>query len=166
MSDINPIAFRKALGSFTTGVTVITTKDANGKLCGLTANSFNSVSLEPPLVLWSIGKSSSNYQAFINAEFWNVHILATDQETVANNFARKGGDKFLDIDFAEGTNGAPVVGGCTAVMECQLEHQYEGGDHVILVGRVLRFDVSSKEPLVFSRGGYTYLAGDSWRPIA
>lgn len=158
MSDIDPIALRSALGSFTTGVTVITTRDANGDLYGVTANSFNSVSLDPALVLWSIGKTSTSYQAFMEAEFWNVHILAADQEAVSDNFARKGGDKFIGIDFTEGAKGAPIVEGCTAVIQCRIEHQYEGGDHIILVGRVIEFDVFDKEPLVYSRGRYACLA--------
>ena len=154
MSNIDPNGFRNALGSFPTGVTVITTKDADGNLYGVTANSFNSVSLDPPLVLWSIGKTSTSYQAFMDAEFWNVHILAADQQAASNNFASKGGDKFVDIDFLIAANGAPIVANCSAVMQCQTEHQYQGGDHIILVGRVLEFSDSGKEPLAFHRGRY------------
>ena len=158
MADIDPIEFRNALGSFPTGVTVITTKDADGNLYGVTANSFNSVSLDPALVLWSIGKTSTSYNAFMDADYWNVHILASDQEAVSGNFAKKGGDKFVDIDFSEGVKGVPVIAGCAAVMQCQIEHQYEGGDHIIMVGRVLDFNDSGKAPLAFFRGRYARLA--------
>ena len=157
-STFDPKDFRNVLGSFPTGVTVITTKDAEGKLYGVTANSFNSVSLDPPLVLWSIGKNSTSYDAFMAAEYWNVHILAADQESISNNFAKSGGDKYQDIDFSEGVKGAPVVAGCAAVMQCKSEYQYEGGDHIILVGRVLEYQYDDKESLVFSKGKYASLA--------
>lgn len=151
--------FRNVLGAFPTGVTVITTKDTEGKRYGVTANSFNSVSLDPPLVLWSIGKSSSSYDAFMAAEFFNIHILASDQEAVSNNFAKSGGDKYAEIDYTDGVAGAPVIAGCAAVMQCKIEHQYEGGDHIILVGRVMEYSYEQeKASLVFSRGRYAALA--------
>ena len=159
-SSFDPKDFRNVLGSFPTGVTVITTKDADGNRYGVTANSFNSVSLDPPLVLWSIGKTSTSYDAFMAAEFFNIHILAADQEAISNNFAKSGGDKYDGIDYQDGIEGAPVVAGCAAVMQCKIEHQYEGGDHIILVGRVMEYQYDDKDSLVFSRGRYASLAKD------
>lgn len=155
---INPLEFRNVLGSFPTGVTVVTTRDDAGNLYGVTASSFNSVSLEPPLILWSIGKASSSYQAMINATYWNVHVLAEDQDVVSATFAKSSDDKFANVSYAEGLHGAPVIDGCAAVLQCQIEHQYAGGDHVILVGRVLDFTDYGKQPLVFARGRYARLA--------
>lgn len=157
-SKIDPRDFRNVLGAFPTGVTVITAKDDEDKRYGVTANSFNSVSLDPPLILWSIGKTSTSYDAFMAAEFWNVHILAADQEAISNNFAKSGGDKYADIDYQDGIEGAPLIAGCAAVMQCKTEYQYEGGDHIILVGRVLDYQYDDKESLVFSRGRYAALA--------
>jgi 3-hydroxy-9,10-secoandrosta-1,3,5(10)-triene-9,17-dione monooxygenase reductase component len=155
---IDPIEFRNVLGSFPTGVTVVTSQDDAGNLYGVTASSFNSVSLDPPLILWSIGKASSSYSAMINAKYWNVHVLADDQEVISNTFAKSGGEKFAAVEYTDGVQGAPVIAGCAAVMQCQIEHQYAGGDHVILVGRVLEFTDFGKQPLVFSRGRYARLA--------
>lgn len=157
---IDPLEFRNVLGSFPTGVTVVTTRDEAGNLYGVTASSFNSVSLDPPLILWSIGKASSSYQAMINASHWNVHVLAEDQEVVSATFAKSGNEKFASVDYTEGLHGAPVIAGCAALMQCQIEHQYEGGDHVILVGRVLDFTDFGKPSLVFSRGRYARLTQD------
>lgn len=157
MSNIDPIEFRNALGSFPTGVTVVTAKGADGSLYGVTASSFNSVSLDPALILWSIGKESTSFQALMEAKYWNVHVLAEDQEALSGNFARSGGEKFDGVQFEEGVKGAPVIADCAAVMQCQIEHQYEGGDHIILVGRVLAFSDTGKAPLVFSRGRYARL---------
>ena len=149
--------FRNALGAFPTGVTVITTCDAQGNHYGVTASSFNSVSLEPPLVLWSIGKSSTSYEAFMDAENWNVHVLATDQVGVSGNFARSGGDKFGDVTCTNGLAGVPVIDGCAAVFQCLTEHRYEGGDHIIMVGRVIEYSQEDKQPLVFHNGAYSAL---------
>lgn len=154
---IDPLEFRNVLGSFPTGVTVITTRDEAGNLYGVTASSFNSVSLDPPLILWSIGKASSSYRAMIEATYWNVHVLAEDQDLVSATFAKSGDEKFASVEFTEGLHGVPVIGGCAAVMQCQIEHQYAGGDHVILVGRVLDFTDFGKQPLVFARGRYARL---------
>lgn len=155
---INPLEFRNVLGAFPTGVTVVTTRDDAGNLYGVTASSFNSVSLDPPLILWSIGKASSSYQAMINATYWNVHVLAEDQDLVSATFAKSSDDKFATVEYSEGLHGAPVIAGCAALLQCQIEHQYEGGDHVILVGRVLDFTDFGKQPLVFGRGRYARLA--------
>lgn len=151
--------FRSALGTFTTGVTIVTTLAANGERVGLTANSFNSVSLDPPMVLWSLAKTSASLDVFKNASHWAVHILADDQDALSNTFAKKGADKFADIEVTEGISGIPLLPGCTAVMQCKTEYAYEGGDHIIFVGRVLDFARQDKKPLVFLQGRYAVAAG-------
>ena len=106
--------FRNALGSFTTGVTIVTTRDASGHDVGLTANSFNSVSLDPPLVLWSLAKSSTSLSAFVEAKHFAVHILAADQEPLSNRFATRGADKFAGLQIERGEGGMPLLHGCAA----------------------------------------------------
>ncbi len=146
--------FRRALGSFATGVTIITTRDADGHNVGLTANSFNSVSLNPPLVLWSLAESSNSLPAFRNAQHWAVHVLAADQESLSTRFAKRGVDKFAGLDCETGVDGIPLLRGCTARFECRTAFQYEGGDHVIFVGQVLNFERAESAPLVFHSGRY------------
>jgi 3-hydroxy-9,10-secoandrosta-1,3,5(10)-triene-9,17-dione monooxygenase reductase component len=146
--------FRRALGSFATGVTIITTRDADGNNVGLTANSFNSVSLNPPLVLWSLAESSNSLPVFRNAQHWAVHVLAADQESLSTRFAKRGVDKFAGLDCELGVDGIPLLRGCTARFECKTAFQYEGGDHVIFVGQVLNFMRADSAPLVFHSGRY------------
>jgi flavin reductase (DIM6/NTAB) family NADH-FMN oxidoreductase RutF len=149
-------AFRQALGSFTTGVTVVTTGDREGRLTGVTANSFNSVSLSPPLVLWSISKTSKSWEVFEHAPYWAVHILAQNQEELANLFARRSANKFAGLAFDISEHDIPLLSGCSARMECRNTYQYEGGDHVIMVGEVIRFEHADLAPLVYQRGGYAF----------
>ncbi len=154
MAVIDTKDFRNALGQFATGVTVITTKDPEGRLVGVTASSFNSVSLDPPLVLWSLDKSSASLNAFAEHGYFAVHVLAAGQEELSNNFARRGGDKFACVDCLEGIGGVPMLPECAACFQCQLTYQYEGGDHVILVGEVLKYDSFDRRPLIFHSGRY------------
>ncbi len=149
--------FRNALGAFTTGVTIVTTKDAEGHDIGLTANSFNSVSLDPPLVLWSLAKTSLSMSAFQQAEHFAVHILAADQQSLSDRFAKRGIDKFAGLDLERGPGDIPLLSGCTARFQCKTAFQYEGGDHEIFVGQVIAFDNTEKKPLVFQGGGYGLL---------
>src|SRR5690242_11924640 len=109
-----PKEFRKALGSFATGVTIITTRAADGTRIGLTCSSFNSVSLNPPLVLWSLENNSLSLQAFKDAGHWAVHVLAADQEELSGRFARRGANKFAGLTLEEGVGGTPLLTGCTA----------------------------------------------------
>jgi 3-hydroxy-9,10-secoandrosta-1,3,5(10)-triene-9,17-dione monooxygenase reductase component len=146
--------FRKALGSFTTGVTIVTTQGEDGKDYGLTANSFNSVSMDPPMVLWSLGKKSSSLPVFAATAHFAVHILAADQEGISNRFAKSGADKFASCTPARGHGGVPLLDGCSARFECRVVHRYEGGDHVIFVGEVMNFDSFEQPPLVFHGGNY------------
>jgi len=154
--SIDPKRFRQALGAFTTGVTIVTTVDASGADVGVTANSFNSVSLDPPMVLWSIAKTSTNIDAFIAAQHFAVHVLASDQDALATRFSKRGIDRFAGLQPARGPGGVALLDGCTARFQCRMAFQYEGGDHVILVGEVLAYDHEEREPLVFKSGRFAY----------
>lgn len=147
-------AFRAALGAFATGVTVITTVGRDGQPIGLTANSFNSVSLDPPLVLWSLAKKAFSLQDFVEARHWAVHVLSAEQEHLSNRFARAGEDKFAGVDLEFSAEGIPLLPDCAARFECSSTFQYEGGDHLIFVGEVLQFEKNELAPLVFHAGSY------------
>ena len=150
----DPKAFRAALGTFATGVTVITALGQDGKPIGLTANSFNSVSLDPPLVLWSLAKKAFSLQDFIAAKHWAVHVLSAEQENISNQFARGGADKFAGVHAIESAHGVPLLQNCAARFECTSTFQYEGGDHIIFVGEVKQFERNELPPLVFHAGQY------------
>ena len=152
---IDPIAFRNALGEFVTGVTIITTRAPDGKPVGLTANSFNSVSLDPPMVLWSLGLNSGSLPAFRDAQYWAVHILASDQEMLSGRFAKRGLDKFEGVDTEPGPGDIPLLKGCAARFVCRAAFEYEGGDHAIFVGEVISFERQTSVPLAFHQGKYT-----------
>jgi len=154
--NFDPGEFRKALGAFATGVTIITTRTAEGVPLGLTANSFNSVSLNPPMVLWSLANSSASLEAFRKAEHWAVHVLATDQEALSARFATRGIDKFAGLEVDTGAGDVPLLRGCMARFQCRTAFQYEGGDHLIFVGEVLAFDRTESAPLVFHGGRYAH----------
>lgn len=154
----DPKAFRNALGSFATGVTVITARGADGAPVGLTASSFNSVSLDPPMVLWSLAKKALSLPVFMAAEHWAVHVLAADQEALSNRFARAGEDKFAGLSLERNDAGVPLLPECAARFECETSFRYEGGDHVILVGRVRAFERAERAPLVFHGGRYAQAA--------
>jgi 3-hydroxy-9,10-secoandrosta-1,3,5(10)-triene-9,17-dione monooxygenase reductase component len=146
--------FRRALSCFATGVAVVTTLDQDGRRVGITVSSFNSVSLDPPLVLWSIADDAYSYDAFINAEHFAVNILTTKQQHLVERFATKGMDKFEGLKCREGLHGAPVLPGCAASFECRTEHRYPGGDHKIIVGRVLHLEGRETDPLILHRGRF------------
>lgn len=150
--------FRQALGAFATGVTIVTTRDSNGRDVGLTANSFNSVSLDPPMVLWSLARSSLSLPAFMAAEFFAVHVLASNQELLSNTFASRGAYKFADLRVHRGHGLTPLLDGCAARFQCRTAYRYEGGDHVIFVGEVIEFEQSELAPLVFHGGSYAFSA--------
>jgi flavin reductase (DIM6/NTAB) family NADH-FMN oxidoreductase RutF len=147
-------ALRHALGRFATGVTVITTACPSGKLIGLTANSFSSVSLDPPLVLWSLRRNAASLASFTGSKHFAVNVLAADQEHVSNHFAKSSTDKFVEIPHSIGLGGCPVLPGTLASFECRLESEIEGGDHVIFLGRVLRASYRDGVPLIFAGGAY------------
>jgi 3-hydroxy-9,10-secoandrosta-1,3,5(10)-triene-9,17-dione monooxygenase reductase component len=146
--------FRTALGSFATGVTIITTRSPEGRDVGVTANSFNSVSLDPPMILWSLGKNSTSLDAFMAAEHFAVHVLATDQEALSGKFARTSDTKFEGVTVERGAGGIPLIPGCAARFQCRTAYRHEGGDHIILVGEVDEFDHDGHAPLAFHGGRY------------
>ena len=148
-------AFRRALGNFATGVTVVTAATASGRKVGVTANSFNSVSLDPPLVLWSIDKRSSSHEVFEEASHFAVNVLAADQIDLSNNFARPKDDRFAGIEYDPGEGGSPVFADCSARFHCEKFQQVDGGDHWIMIGKVVAFDDFGRSPLLYHQGAYS-----------
>ena len=147
--------FRAALGMFATGVTIVTARGAGGAPVGLTANSFNSVSLNPPLVLWSLARSAGSMAAFERGSHYAVNILSAGQHALAERFSRKSIDRFAGVAFRVGTGGAPVLEGSAAVFECFNRSRYEEGDHVIFVGQVEHCTRrKGATPLIFHGGRY------------
>lgn len=157
MPDFDQRELRDALGRFATGVTVVTTMTPGGPL-GITANSFASLSLDPPLVLWSPARVSSRFAAFEAAGNFAVHVLAIDQQPVAEHFARIGVG-FERFGFDPGLGDAPLLRGCAARFECRHAARFDGGDHLICVGEVLRLAQADRPPLLYHRGGYRGLTG-------
>ncbi|MGS2724425.1 flavin reductase family protein [Porticoccus sp. GXU_MW_L64] len=145
---------RNAFGCFATGVTVITTNGAEDSPVGMTANSFASVSLEPPLVLWSICKESNCFDSFINTGHFAIHVLTSAQQSVSNAFASKDNDKFASTSWHRDSNNTPLLEQYAARLVCSMANQHDGGDHVILVGKVESFDYNSETPLLFHGGCY------------
>lgn len=147
-------AFRNALGTFVTGVTIVTARDGAGRPVGLTANSFNSVSLDPPMVLWSLSLHSGSLPVFRDAESWAVHVLSADQQTMSDRFATPGVDRFAGLELSDGPEGAPLLDGYAARFGCRARFEYEGGDHAIFLGEVVDFDRREVEPLIYHGGRY------------
>jgi flavin reductase (DIM6/NTAB) family NADH-FMN oxidoreductase RutF len=156
----DPRDFRSALGTFTTGVTVVTMRCLDGSPVGLTCNSFSSVSLSPPLVLWSLSLRSPNLSNFLQAPHFAVNILAETQVELARRFAQPLANKFDGVTHASGTTGVPLIAGAAAHLECRNETRYYSGDHVIFLGHVLHYAWRDCTPLVFSRGRYTVPEAD------
>lgn len=154
-SNIDKLAFRHALGNFATGITVMTATSPDGSKVGVTANSFNSVSLDPPLILWSIEKNSSSFAVFETASHFAVNVLAADQINLSNHFAKRSEDKFADINYTKGAGNAPLLDGCAAIFQCELHNIIEGGDHWIILGKVISFDDAGKAPLLYHQGSYS-----------
>ena len=149
--------FRRSLGEFATGVTVITTC-VDGVCYGMTSNSFASVSLDPPLVLWSVKYDSQSFPAFRDCTHFTVNVLADDQVALSQNFARSGPDKFDGLAFREGRGKAPVLADVAAHFECSLAETHAGGDHLILIGQVERYSRHDRQPLLFAKGQYAVAA--------
>ena len=152
--NIDPLLLRVALGQYATGVAVVTTVGADGRPMGLTVNSFASVSLDPPLVLWSLGRSSACLPAFKACSHFAINVLAAEQVELANRFAAAALDKFAHLAWTPGLGGAPLLDKCSARFECRNETHHAGGDHLIFIGRVERFERQEREPLVFHGGRY------------
>ncbi|MCV2359960.1 MULTISPECIES: flavin reductase family protein [Roseateles] len=152
---LQALGFRSALGMFATGVTIVTARAPDGSLVGLTANSFNSVSLSPPLVLWSLGQKAGSMPVFSRGSHYAINILAADQKDLAQRFATRDIDRFAGVAWREGAGGAPVLDGVAAVFECANRSQYEEGDHVIFVGEVESCSWrEGAQPLIFHGGRY------------
>lgn len=154
MPDFDASEFRAALGSFATGVTIVTTAQDQETPIGVTASSFNSVSLDPPLVLWSLAKKSRSLETFCETGHFAIHVLSCHQEALSNAFAQSGEDKFTGVEWETGQLGSPVLDEFSAKFECKTVHQYEGGDHIIFVGEVVDFEKRDHAPLVFHGGSY------------
>ncbi|MGI9355241.1 MAG: flavin reductase [Rhizobiaceae bacterium] len=150
--------FRDALSNFATGVTIVTTQGLDGEPVGMTASSFNSVSTEPPLILWCVTKSAYSAESFRQAKRFAVHILATDQTDLSNSFAKSGTDKFGRCDYQLDRDNVPVLTGCATRFDCTNWAVHEGGDHWIIIGRVDAIERSKKEGLVFGGGAYAIAA--------
>lgn len=150
-------AFRDALGMFVTGITVVTARDRELGCIGITVNSFNSVSLRPPLVLWSLSLNSPTLRAFERCSHYAVNVLAADQEALSRLFASAEPDKFASLDARQGRGGAPLLPGCCAWFECRNHARHPGGDHLIFVGEVERYECTTRLPLVYFRGAYRQL---------
>lgn len=146
--------FRRALGRFATGVTVVTTRTPSGKLEGLTVNSFSSVSLDPPMVLWSIQRRAPSLASFIEAGRFAVNVLGTHQKKLCRHFSTPLDDKFADVAHQIGPHGCPLLDDSLARFECRTESVIEGGDHLIFLGRVERAMHRDGEPLIFSTGAF------------
>jgi flavin reductase (DIM6/NTAB) family NADH-FMN oxidoreductase RutF/DNA-binding MarR family transcriptional regulator len=151
----SPREFRGALGMFATGVTIVTARTASGELVGLTANSFNSVSLDPPLVLWSLARAAGSMPAFSTGSHYAINILAADQKDLAERFATRGGDRWAGVQFSNGAAGSPLLAGAAATFECFNRSRYEEGDHVIFVGEVEHCSHrAGASPLLFHGGKF------------
>jgi flavin reductase (DIM6/NTAB) family NADH-FMN oxidoreductase RutF len=153
-SSIDPRDFRNALGTYATGVTIITAAAPDGKPYGLTCNSFASVSLNPPLVLWSLVVYSSSLTIFQNASHFTVNVLDVSQQELALKFAKSSGEKFAGVEWKPGLGNAPVIAGCVAQFQCRAVNRYYGGDHIIFLGAVEAYSYNGQEPLLFARSGF------------
>lgn len=159
------LRLREALGCFVTGVTVITTRDGAGEPQGLTANSFSSVSLEPPLVLFSLARTADCFAAFESANAFAVNVLRADQEDLSGRFATKDADKWSGVEWRPGHGGCPLLDGAVATFECRVAARHEGGDHVIHIGEVVGFTHEPEgDPLAFFRGRYAAVTGRPGEP--
>lgn len=156
-AELQPPLLRAALGRFATGVTIVGCRGADGGPVGLTANSFSALSLQPPLVLWSLRSASPNLQAFLAASHFAVNVLAENQVELSRRFASPLADKFAEGLWAEGLGGAPLLAGCAAVFECVQVSAQPAGDHMLFIGQVLRLTEAALAPLVFQSGHYRML---------
>lgn len=155
LNPLDPGAFRAALGRFATGVTIVTACGADDTLVGLTANSFNSVSLSPPLVLWSLSRAAGSMPVFQAGSHYTINVLGAHQRDLAERFASRRPDRYEGVPFQRGLGGAPVLDGAIATFECANRSRYEEGDHVIFVGEVERCHfVSGAPPLLFHGGRF------------
>jgi 3-hydroxy-9,10-secoandrosta-1,3,5(10)-triene-9,17-dione monooxygenase reductase component len=146
--------FRQCLSKFATGVTVVSCRDQNGTPCGITANSFSSVSLEPPLVLWNIAKVSKSLRAYLEAEYFAINVLSNQQQSLATHFAKSENGLFDDIGYWDSPQNVPVISDTLAYLECRTHDIHDYGDHHIIIGDVINFVLSDSKPLIFFSGNY------------
>lgn len=151
---IDPLDLRRAFGRFGTGVTVITSRAPDGTRLGVTANSFNTVSLEPPIVLWSLSGRSPSLASFRATGRFVVNVLSLDQLELSQRFSRPATDKFAGLAFSDGLGGMPVLEGCAATIECRIVTDHVVGDHVLFLGQVERYAYKQAAPLLFCNGQY------------
>lgn len=154
----NPQALRQALGSFATGVTIVTAMSDTGEPVGFTANSFTSVSLDPPILLVCLAHKALSYRIFRMADSFAVNVLSADQEAIAMRFATKGADKFNDMAWKSGKQGAPLIPDCLARFDCAMHQRVTAGDHDILMGRVIGFSRHEGSALVYHSGSFRSLS--------
>ena len=154
MGEFSERELRDAMGCFATGVTIVTTMTDRGPL-GMTVSSFATVSLDPPLVLWSPARKSARFPAFEAASHFHVHVLSAGQRELAEIFAKSGIEAFDDLEYTLGIGETPLLEGCTARFECSHAAGHDGGDHLIVVGEVLRISACKKPSLLYYRGDYT-----------
>ena len=152
LPSVDADTLKHAMGAWTTGVVVVTASHLDGRDAGLVMVSLAPVSLDPPLVLWSVDRGSGSLDVWLEAPAFALHLLAADQEALAWQFARKGPEKFQGLELRRGATGAPLLDGAAAVLECAVHAQHDGGDHVILVGRVVATETSERPPLVMHAG--------------
>lgn len=155
--QIDTALFRKTLGSFPTGVVAATTLGDDNKPVGLTINSFSSVSLDPPLILWSIALNAPSLSAFRKRSSFIINILSEDQKALCKQLATPSDNKFKDVAWRPGYDNAPIIDNALAVIECSVYRRYEGGDHEIILGEVVNLELSDRNPLVYHRGQFTEL---------
>lgn len=158
MPALDQRAFRDALGCFATGVTVVCARAADGEPLGLTVNSFTSVSLEPPLVLWCLAESTQRFNDYRRCGHYAISVLSADQRNLSDRFASPLTDKFAGVDWRPGVGGAPLLAGALATFECVNAQRYPGGDHLIFVGEVRRFTSRAAQPLLYVGGRYAGVA--------
>lgn len=157
--SVTSAELRRALGKFPTGVAIATTRGSANRPVGLTINSFASVSLDPPLVLWSIARSAGSLAAFEANDRFAINVLADHQEKICRQFCRDVDDRFDDVDWFESGSGMPLIRGAVAMFDCRVEARHDGGDHVILLGRVEDLCRTGERPLVFYEGATRTLEG-------
>jgi 4-hydroxyphenylacetate 3-hydroxylase, reductase component len=158
MTKIDAKELRNCFGKFATGITVITAIAPDGTQLGLTVNSFSSLSLDPPMILWSLDNKSKSLEALQAASHFAVNVLASDQMHISNNFARSSDEKFNDIELIPSEFNLPLLSGTVAYLECKNVNAIEGGDHIIFIGEVENFQINDRKPLLYTNGQYTIAA--------
>jgi flavin reductase (DIM6/NTAB) family NADH-FMN oxidoreductase RutF len=159
MDSGDSLALRAAFGHYATGVTIVTARRPSGEPVGMTANSFSSLSLDPPLLQWNIARTASNFAAFRAAPAFAIHVLHSGQQALARTFSARDVDRFRGIETGIGRSGAPLLPDFHACFDCETYARHEGGDHLIIVGRVVSWEQREGSPLIFYRGRFAAIVG-------